>query len=103
MSNPAKPWEYYNEWTTRVVEEFSAQGDKERERGLPISMGFDKTKIKNEGDTARGQLGFIGFVVGPLYDAFSRVGPIDIADSAMANLSENKARWKAIGDEHPPS
>ena len=96
VSNPAKPWAYYNEWTDRVLVEFFAQGDLERERGLPIGMGFDKTKATTEGDKARGQLGFINFVVAPLYNAVSRIGDMDLGGSALKHLASNTARWQEI-------
>ena len=96
ISNPAKPWEYYQTWTDRVLKEFFDQGDKERALGLPISMGFDREKAKTQVDRARGQLGFIGYVVKPLYDIFARVPQIDLSTSATMHLAENSQRWKQI-------
>ena len=47
ISNPAKPWDNYNKWTDRVLQEFHAQGDIEKSLGLPISPGFDREKCTN--------------------------------------------------------
>ena len=42
LSNPTKPLAVYRQWTERIMEEFSRQGDKERERGMEISPMCDK-------------------------------------------------------------
>ena len=47
ISNPAKPWDYYNQWTDRVLQEFHAQGDLEKSIGVPVSPGFDREKCTN--------------------------------------------------------
>lgn len=96
ISNPAKPWDYYQVWTDRVLHEFFGQGDKERALGLPVSLGFDREQAKTEMDRARGQIGFIGFVVKPLYEAFAKVPELDISESAIAHLAENSQRWRQI-------
>jgi hypothetical protein len=98
VSNPAKPWAYYNAWTDRVLDEFFAQGDAERAAGLPIGMGFDREKVTCDADKARGQLGFINFVVGPLYATLANVEQLDLANSATKCLEENKAAWQAMVD-----
>jgi len=96
VSNPAKPWNYYNQWTDRVLQEFFKQGDMERASGLPIGMGFDRHKCESQVDKANGQLGFINFVVKPLYDAFSQVPCVHLEDSALKHLNENITSWKDI-------
>ena len=99
ISNPTKPWAYYQMWTDRVLLEFFGQGDQELALGLPVSMGFDREKAKTELDRARGQLGFIGYVVKPLYDAFAKVPEVDIVESASWHLADNSRRWKRIVEE----
>lgn len=42
ISNPIKPYELYEGWTTKVMEEFWNQGDLERKENLPISMLCDR-------------------------------------------------------------
>ena len=79
-----------------MLHEFFSQGDKERALGLPVSLGFDREKAKTEMDRARGQLGFIGYVVKPLYEAFAKVPELDISESATAHLAQNSQRWKQI-------
>jgi hypothetical protein len=68
----------------------------ERAAGLPIGMGFDRTKCQTEVEKANGQLGFIGFVVKPLYEAFAAVPCVDLENTAIKHLNENVAAWKKI-------
>ncbi len=42
VSNPIKGFDIYKAWTERVLNEFWLQGDKEREKNLPISYLCDK-------------------------------------------------------------
>mmetsp|Transcript_57957 Transcript_57957/g.160139 ORF Transcript_57957/g.160139 Transcript_57957/m.160139 type:complete len:227 (+) Transcript_57957:60-740(+) len=93
VSNPAKEWGYYNKWTERVLQEFHAQGDIERDRGIPISPGFDRSKMTNIKSKAGGQMFFIGVIVQPLFSVLSRLDNVDI-DVAMDHLHENQAKWK---------
>ncbi|CAE8620918.1 unnamed protein product, partial [Polarella glacialis] len=44
VSNPLKPFEIGKQWAWRVLEEFFAQGDEEKELGLPIGMLNDRDK-----------------------------------------------------------
>ena len=62
ISNPAKPLELYQQWAQRVTEEFFAQGDLEREKGMAISPLCDRNKV----DLGKSQTGFIDFIVRPL-------------------------------------
>ena len=42
ISNPAKPWDIHNRWTTRIMEEFFQQGDREKQLSLPPSPLCDR-------------------------------------------------------------
>ena len=42
VSNPCKPWEVSKNWSDRVIEEFFAQGDREKEAGLVVSANMDR-------------------------------------------------------------
>merc|ERR1719478_1671596 len=55
ISNPAKPLMNCLVWTDRVLQEFFAQGDLEKELGLPVGMLNDRATQ----NIARGQIGFI--------------------------------------------
>ena len=42
ISHPGKPWQLHQQWTSRLIEEFFQQGDKEREKGLECSPLCDR-------------------------------------------------------------
>ncbi len=50
-------------WAMRVLEEFFAQGDRERAAGMAVSPMMDRTATS----TALSQMNFIEFIVAPLY------------------------------------
>lgn len=50
-------------WSVRVLEEFFAQGDRERAAGLPVSPMMDRTSTSH----ALSQINFIEFIVAPLF------------------------------------
>lgn len=45
VSNPSKKWSISLHWIEILFEEFFAQGDDERKKGLPISDLMDRTQI----------------------------------------------------------
>jgi calcium/calmodulin-dependent 3',5'-cyclic nucleotide phosphodiesterase len=61
ISHPAKEWHLHEVWTNSLVQEFFAQGDKEKELGLPFSPLCDR----NNTPIAQSQIGFINFIVEP--------------------------------------
>ena len=71
ISNPTKPFEIYSKWVDRILEEFFNQGDKEKELGIPISYLCDRNTIK----APDSQIGFINFVVNPLFSSLSNIFP----------------------------
>ncbi len=50
-------------WAARVLEEFFAQGDRERAAGLPVSPMMDRAATSH----ALSQINFIEFIVAPLF------------------------------------
>lgn len=47
LSNPTKRMDIYGEWTTRILEEFFCQGDKEKRFGIPVSPYYDRDTVLN--------------------------------------------------------
>ncbi|KXS11892.1 HD-domain/PDEase-like protein [Gonapodya prolifera JEL478] len=90
VNNPAKPLELCKKWTEKIMTEFFTQGDEERRRGLPVSQFFDRATT----DIPKCQVGFITFVVSPLFDAWKLYMDGEI-DKIISNVASNKAYWQA--------
>lgn len=71
ISNPIKPFDIYRKWVDCVLEEFFVQGDKEKSLGLPVSFLCDRNTTK----VPDSQLGFIRFVVSPLFQGLALAYP----------------------------
>ena len=71
ISNPAKPLSVVRKWTVRVMEEFFNQGDLEKEKGMAVSPLCDRTTVS----LPESQLGFIKFVVLPLFEVLGTMMP----------------------------
>ena len=70
--------------------EFFSQGDCERALGLPISMNCDRETVV----VAKCQVGFISFLVKPLFDGFGEYLPA-LKEHCLANLEANLDHFKA--------
>mmetsp|Transcript_26366 Transcript_26366/g.34655 ORF Transcript_26366/g.34655 Transcript_26366/m.34655 type:complete len:883 (-) Transcript_26366:260-2908(-) len=83
ISGPIKPPKISQVWADLVIKEFFDQGDKEKEQRLAVSPMMDRnaTNIPNM------QMGFIEFVVSPLYIAMSKLFPdlSPLMDVMLAN------------------
>ena len=67
ISNPTKIFDIYFEWAKLVVEEFWAQGDKEKNLNLVCSCDREKVTIYQS------QLGFINFIEIPYFSLFAEL------------------------------
>jgi hypothetical protein len=94
ISNPAKNLDSYLSWTTRVLFEFFAQGDAEKEAGVAVSMFMDRDTT----NIAKCQLGFIDILVYPLFDALASIADGKL-QCCLDNLDSNKDYWKGRVDE----
>ena len=72
ISNPAKPWKVSKQWSDRVIQEFFAQGDREKEAGLEVSPNMDRDTT----DPARVALNFTDFIVAPMFVALTTLLPL---------------------------
>ena len=71
ISNPCKPWEVSKNWSDRVIEEFFAQGDREKEAGLVVSANMDRETTH----PARVAVNFTDFIVAPMFVALTSLLP----------------------------
>jgi 3'5'-cyclic nucleotide phosphodiesterase len=88
ISNPARPAEVAAKWSTRVLAEFFAQGDREREAGTTVSPMCDR----NTTSRATSQINFVEFVVAPLFSLFVRIFPD--AGELLENASATRQYWQ---------
>lgn len=100
LGNPTKPFPVAYRWTKMVLHEFHAQGDRERELGLPISPGFDRTNFNNK-KKATGQLFFTGVLVLPLWRTFAETilkttGETAVMDVIVGQIETNMDEWKKL-------
>jgi len=81
ISNPGKTWTTHRRCAEAVIEEFFAQGDEEKKRGLPITPLCDR----NVTDVPRTQVTFIEVIVEPcltvLGDMFDYIAIWDVDES----------------------
>ncbi|ETK72280.1 hypothetical protein L915_20601 [Phytophthora nicotianae] len=79
-------------WSELVAEEFYRQGDTERQFGLAISPLCDHdTGVER---FEKNQIGFLEFVVLPLYNAARDVLPLTGFDEVITNVRQNAATWE---------
>jgi len=62
VSNPVKPFHICRAWAFRVLDEFFAQGDEEKQLGITVGMLNDRDKVNRP----ESQHSFINFLVSPL-------------------------------------
>mmetsp|Transcript_15441 Transcript_15441/g.49426 ORF Transcript_15441/g.49426 Transcript_15441/m.49426 type:complete len:517 (-) Transcript_15441:200-1750(-) len=92
ISNPCKPKPIMLKWTKRVLREFWNQGDEEKRLDLPVSPLCDRET--EQWAVPKGQLGFINFVVSPLYTPLSRLMPE--VEECLEHLKASKAFWEEM-------
>ncbi|KAJ8330136.1 3',5'-cyclic-nucleotide phosphodiesterase [Batrachochytrium dendrobatidis] len=90
VNNSAKSQICSRRWTQLIMEEFFRQGDEEKARGMPISTFMNRETT----DVPKCQLGFIDFIVSPLYETWSGYMKEDV-DFHIKNIQANKAFWKS--------
>merc|ERR1719401_1696145 len=90
ISNACKPWGICQLWAGRVLEEFFAQGDMERQEGIPVQMLNNREKVNKPSS----QVAFIEFFVYPFNTAHVKVFPP--LWEMSENLRRNLQRWHAF-------
>jgi len=98
ISNTVKPTAISLKWTNVLLTEFWSQGDEEILLGQPVSPLCDREAGMLE--VPKGQIGFINFVIEPLYRTI--VTLIPETQEALDNLTKNKKFWQQQQSEHKP-
>ncbi|XP_037326042.1 cAMP-specific 3',5'-cyclic phosphodiesterase 4D-like isoform X5 [Pungitius pungitius] len=91
LSNPTKPLELYRKWTDRIMVEFFTQGDQERDKGMEISPMCDKHNASIE----KNQVGFIDYVVHPLWETWADLVHPDAQD-ILDTLEDNREWYQSM-------
>jgi hypothetical protein len=105
VSNPARPNPLLvQDWTRRIVTEFWHQGDQERHLGLEVSPLCDRVSGFNS--VPQSQIGFISFVVKPLFEQVSIVitevsAAVDALDNSVAFWTSKKEANASFEDLYP--
>jgi hypothetical protein len=91
LSNPAKDFERVTyPWAVAVMSEFFEQGDQERSVNAPITPMNDRQSTV----MAKCQIGFVDFVVAPLYEQLVKLCPQLF--HLYEQLVENRKRWSGV-------
>eukprot|EP00727_Mastigamoeba_balamuthi_P000813 m51a1_g10729 putative 3 5 -cyclic nucleotide phosphodiesterase family protein (836) ;mRNA; f:277251-280300 len=91
LSNPSREWDACFLWAKRVLEENFAQGDREKQLGLPVSPFMDRATT----NLPKVQVTFLTFVALPLVETMCHVVPV-VGAQALANIQKNIAKWKEM-------
>jgi len=89
ISNQAKPYSMAYSWSMRVLAEFFAQGDEEKDHGLPVSPLCDRATT----DVPRSQTGFIQFIVQPTFEGLANLVP-RVKDVCVCEIKGNLLAWE---------
>lgn len=90
-------WAAECRWARLVATEFQAQVDRERAANIPPTVYMECTGAAHLG---KGQLGFIDYVVRPLYAAVASQMPE--MQAALENLTTNRQNWKEVSENTRP-
>ena len=94
LGHNCKKFEICVKWIELLTEEFWAQGDKEKEKGLTISFLCDRNKI----DVPGSQVSFLrGFIISS-FDCLADIFPK--LKYTMENAQNNIERWKKLQDQN---
>merc|ERR1712125_109673 len=90
LGHLALDWTLHLKWVRRLECEFFAQGDREKQLGLPVSFLMDREKP----GASKSQVGFFDFVVMPLFRGLARAAPV--ASDILFGVTENYQRWRDL-------
>jgi hypothetical protein len=95
IGNVTKPFAQAVYWAERVMEEFWAQGDKEKAAGLPVGPLNDRDRV----NLRVAQIGFIQHAALDLFALIARVAPE--LGILVGGLEENLANYQAPDVDEP--
>merc|ERR1712048_62451 len=96
ISNPAKPTKMATQWAHVICDEFWNQGDLEKSMNMipdQLLRREDRTTAKGRRAVAKGQIGFLKFIVKPLFEVGASQLPF-FKEVACPHLEENLKFWQ---------
>mmetsp|Transcript_62891 Transcript_62891/g.183922 ORF Transcript_62891/g.183922 Transcript_62891/m.183922 type:complete len:872 (+) Transcript_62891:217-2832(+) len=98
IGNPMKPWELCCKIAHLILDEFAAQGDKEKELGIPVSMLNDREKVNRPNS----QIVMAEFMMAPMVEAVVNIFPQ--LDLLATHLGKNIKKWELtwVQESDPP-
>ena len=90
LSNPVLPFNLSLKWANFIVEEFNTQADEERALGLEVAPHMQAKK--GTPDHARTNLGFLDYVVFPLWKCMNEFLGGEL-EECIQNLQSNRVEW----------
>jgi hypothetical protein len=90
LGHSLKKLSIHIKWTERIVEEFFAQGDKEKTLGMPVSPFMDR----EHPDTPKNQVGFFEFIVLPFWQTSAAL--VNELDPLLQVGMSNYNYWKDL-------
>eukprot|EP00842_Homolaphlyctis_polyrhiza_P002920 jgi/Hompol1/3629/HPOL_003309-RA len=91
ISNEVRPKHVSEPWVDNLLEEFFGQSDREKAEGLPTAPFMDRDKVTKPS----AQVGFIGFVMIPLFELASKVLP-DMEDQIIQPIRKAHEYYKSL-------
>ncbi|TPX35125.1 hypothetical protein SmJEL517_g02439 [Synchytrium microbalum] len=91
ISNEVRPNDVAEPWVDCLLQEFFSQSDREKAEGLPTAPFMDREKVTKPG----AQVGFIGFVMIPLYELAAKVLP-DMEDEIIRPIRDSLTYYKEM-------
>ncbi|KAI9351798.1 high affinity cGMP-specific 3',5'-cyclic phosphodiesterase 9A [Zopfochytrium polystomum] len=93
-TTPVRPTDVSEPWVELLLAEFFHQSDTEKSEGLPYAPFMDREKVTKAG----AQIGFIQYVMVPLYDLAAKVIP-GMEEAIIRPIRESLAYYKAMQDK----
>jgi len=92
IGHPARILPLHKRWSSLIQDEFFLQGDKEAKLGLPVSRGMNRKETRAK-DIAKGNVGFIQYLVSPLYELMEK----RVRNPQFSrNIESNKKYWERV-------
>lgn len=93
VSNSMRKWKVYHQWAKNVLQEFFAQGDREKELGIPVSPLCDR----NTTNFPKSQIGFIDLFIIPIFSTLKDIIPE--FEKCEKNVLENKQKLQYLVED----